>query len=164
MPAKKKTTKKKATKTDGSTKLTNPNHEVFARLYGGANSEYFGNGKRSYLLAYGYLERLDNLDNQKTEAKPGSEEYKEARRAINSIYSTAEVNASKLLGNTKVAKRINYLMDQALDELEMDRELAFVARQRKDLSSKVRAIAEYNKVRERTKGNITGELVVRWEE
>jgi hypothetical protein len=166
MPKKKKTTKKATKKkvVPGSKKLTNANWEIFARLYGGENSEYFGNAKRSYMLAYGYVEKAAELKDAKREADYGSDEYNEAARALSRIEANAESSSSDLLRKPKVAQRINWYLDQGLDDVAMDRELAFVARQRKDLSSKVRAISEFNKVRERTKGGVVGELIVKWED
>lgn len=99
----------------------NPKQEKFCQLYA-SDKEFFGNGVESYLEAY---------------SLPPNR------------YNTALANASRLLTNASVLARINELLDIILSDEVVDKELAFVVLQKKDLSSKVQAIREYNRVRKR---------------
>ena len=118
-------------------KLT-PKQELFCQLM--VNSvDLFGNATKSYLCAYGMDE---------------------------SNINTASTNASRMLRNAKVSDRVNQLLDELIDEKIVDRELMYVILQRKDLSAKVSAIREYNKLRGRVsdKNKLEGEFVFRWDD
>jgi len=99
----------------------NPNQELFCKLYA-SDREFFGNGVESYLEAY-------NLPQEK--------------------YNTARTNASKLLTKSNILARIDELLSITLNNEVADKELAFVVLQKADLSSKVAAIREYNRVKKR---------------
>lgn len=160
----KKTKKKTTKKAPGSERLKNVNHEVFARLYGGKNSQFFGNAKQCYLLAYGYRDRLDEAEAKRNNAKYGSPDYNEAKNEIRKIQTTCESNGSTLLRNPKVEARINFLLEEMAEDLELDRERAFVARQRVDLNSKIRAIESFDKIKNRVNNNpiLEGKLEITW--
>jgi hypothetical protein len=90
------------------------------------SKDFFGSGVESYAAAYG----LD-LTNQKD-------------------YNNAKVAASKLLTNSNILSRINEELDAAgLNDNFVDKQLLFAITQNADLSSKVRAIQEYNKLKQR---------------
>lgn len=99
----------------------NPNQEKFCRLYA-SDKEFFGNGVESYLEAY-------DLPHSK--------------------YKAAGVSAARLLENAKILARINELLSITLNDQVVDKELAFTVIQKRDLSSKVQAIKEYNRVKKR---------------
>lgn len=105
-------------------KPLSPEHELFCQLYT-RETAYFGNGTQAYLAAY-------NLDpnNQKD-------------------YNNAKVAASKFLTNSNILARVRELLDLHLNDEIIDKELAFVALQQDDLGAKMRAINEYNKLKQR---------------
>jgi hypothetical protein len=96
----------------------------FCKLF--VSKDFFGSGVESYAEAYG----LD-LTNQKE-------------------YNTAKVNSSKLLTNTNILLYINSeLEDAGLNDNFVDKQLLFAITQNADLGSKVKAISEYNKLKQR---------------
>ncbi len=102
----------------------NEKQELFCKNY--VSKDFFGSGVESYAAAYG----LD-LTNQKD-------------------YNNAKVAASKLLTNSNILSRINEELDAAgLNDNFVDKQLLFAITQNADLSSKVRAIQEYNKLKQR---------------
>ena len=87
------------------------NQEAFCKLY--VSKEYFGNGTRAYLEAYGCE------------------------------YDTAKPNASDLLTNTNVQMRIHALMDKAgWNASTTDNALLLTALKVDDLPCKMRAVVE----------------------
>ncbi|KKN73594.1 hypothetical protein LCGC14_0399100 [marine sediment metagenome] len=92
----------------------NPKQELFCQLYA-SDEEFFGNGVKSYKKAY----KMDD-------------------------YKSAMVLASNLLRNIKILDRINVLMDIVINNVVVDKELAFVIKQKENLPAKVSAIKEYN--------------------
>ena len=158
MPTKKKTTKKTATKrgTKGSKgKKLNLKEELFCQLYaGGKVPELFGNATQCYMHAYKKHDDIDKIDKQidkvRSDGKLGYE--KEVHRLESkkkSVYNVSRTNAWRLLTNADISSRCDELMDQHINDHVVDRELQYVITQRKDLSSKVRAVDQYNKVRNR---------------
>lgn len=119
----------------------NAKQELFCKYY--VSEETFGNGVRSYCKAYG----IDENNIQK--------------------YNTAKKSAFDLLTNPNILTRINELLDDAgLNDNFVDKQLLFAITQNADLSSKVKAIGEYNKLRQRitdkSKVETSGEIVVRY--
>jgi hypothetical protein len=105
-------------------KELNEKQLLFCKNY--VSKDFFGSGVESYAAAYG----LD-LTNQKD-------------------YNNAKVAASKLLTNSNILSRINEELDAAgLNDNFVDKQLLFAITQNADLSSKVRAIQEYNKLKQR---------------
>lgn len=100
--------------------------ELFCKLYA-SDREFFGNGVQSYAEAY-------NIDLLKKGA-----------------YGVAKVNASRLLTNANILDRINELMDIVVNDIIVDKELAFTIIQKDNLHAKVAAIKEYNLLKERIK-------------
>jgi hypothetical protein len=99
--------------------------EKFCQLYTG-EQEFFGNGVESYLEIY---------DIDKT--KPN-------------WYKTACACASRLLSNAKVIERISELLEeQGLNDQFVDKQLKFLLTQYADFGSKLGAIKEYNKLKQR---------------
>ena len=106
--AKKKTAKKKG---KGSRPFTDIQKESFCVLYT-TMSEFAGNGTQSYIEAFG-------IDIEKKGA-----------------YNVARNAASRLLTNANIIKRINYLIDAELNDLQVDKQLAFMVAQNGDLKVK----------------------------
>ena len=102
----------------------NPKQELFCQLYA-TEREFFGNGTQSYIEAY-----------DPDQSKPN-------------WYRTARSRASELLTNPNVLARINKLLDVTLNDQHVDKQLALVITQNADYSSKVAAIREYNKLKQR---------------
>ena len=99
--------------------LENPRREKFCRLYV-TDRNFFGNGVKCYMEAY-----------------------------ENSNYNSAKNAAKQLLQNITITNRISELLDVELNDITVDKQLAFVILQCVDFSAKVRAIAEYNKIKGR---------------
>lgn len=103
----------------------NPKQELFCRLYS-SDREFFGNGVQSYIEAY-------DIDMSKKNA-----------------YKVAQAAASRLLSNVIVLKRINELLElRGLNDAFIDKQLEFLVTQNAELSTKLSAIKEYNKLRSR---------------
>jgi len=101
----------------------NPKQELFCQLYA-SDKEFFGNGTQSYIEAY-------NIEPKG--------------------YKTAVVNASKLLTNANILKRINQILElRGLNDQFVDKQLEFLVTQNADLKTKMSAIKEYNVMKART--------------
>lgn len=162
--------KTKDKKKPGEATLKNPKHELFAHLYAGyKNQSLFGNGTQCYAFAYGYSEKIlknnETIEELISSRKPGYTVKEKALKAANRrMLNVASVEATRLLANPKILERLNVLLDSVFNDADMDRELVFVAMQRKDLNSKVAAIREYNRVKDRASDKVTGTLEVTWVE
>jgi hypothetical protein len=106
--------------------------ESFCKLY--VSADLFGNGTKAYMEAYSY-------------------DKKEAGK-----YETARVKASQMLKKPKIYKRIAELLDKSgFNDLNVDKQLLFLIEQSCNLGVKMRAIREYNRLRNRviTKLDVT---------
>ena len=119
----------------------NEKQKLFCKLY--VSEDYFGSGVESYAKAYGL-----NLENQKD-------------------YNSAKQCAYKLLTNVDILSCINTELEEAgMNDNFVDKQLLFAITQNADLGSKVKAIGEYNKLKQRitTKTqndiNITGIRII----
>lgn len=103
----------------------NEKQELFCQCYA-TEREFFGNGVQSYIEIY-----------KPDTSKPN-------------WYKSACVSASQLLSNIKVCRRITELLeDGGFNDTNIDKQLEIVIMQNADFSSKVAAIREYNKLRNR---------------
>lgn len=98
---------------------------LFCKLYA-SDKEFFGNGVWSYMKAFELAATKKN-------------------------YGIAKTEAAVLLTNPNILAQIDKMMDVYINNQVADKELAFVVIQKADLSSKVAAIREYNRV----KGRVT---------
>jgi len=105
-----------------------PKMEMFCQLYA-SDREFFGNGTQSYIEAYGV------------------DIYKKG------AYEVARQEAYRLLTKPHILKRVDELMDHYINNTVVDKELAFVVKQKADLNAKVSAIREWNKIKKRTQGD-----------
>jgi len=119
----------------------NEKQKLFCKLY--VSEDYFGSGVEAYAKAYGL-----NLENIKE-------------------YNTAKASAYKLLTNAYILSCINQELEEAgMNDNFVDKQLLFAITQNADLGSKVKAISEYNKLKQRitTKTqndiNITGIRII----
>lgn len=102
-----------------------PKQELFCQLYA-TESEFFGNGVQSYIEAY-----------EPDQSKPN-------------WYKSACSSASRLLTNVKVINRINAILEETgLNDAFIDKQLSFLITQHSDFTTKLGAIKEYNKLRQR---------------
>jgi len=97
-----------------------PKEELFCHIFA-TDRDCFGNGARAYLKTYG------------NEVK----------------YMTAKTQAYRLLTKPHLVARIRELIDIYISDEVVDKELGEVILQYGDLSSKVAAIREYNRVKGR---------------
>ena len=111
-------------------KSLNTKQELFCQFYIN-NKESFGNATMSYALAYGLDANLKGTDEQKAN------------------YWLANKHASTLAGTPHVRNRITKLLNDLMTDEVVDSELSKVIQQDGDLSSKVSAIREYNKLKKR---------------
>lgn len=112
----------------------NEKQEKFCQFY--ISKDFFANGTESYAEAY-------NID-----------------LTEQGQYRSAQVNASKLLSNPIILARINELLDlNGLNDQFVDKQLTFIITQNADMSSKIAAIREYNKLKQR----ITDKLEIKGE-
>lgn len=103
----------------------NQKQQLFCTLYA-SDREFFGNGVQSYIEAYDPAR-----DNQ-------------------FWYDAACASASRLLRSAKVINEINRLLEvQGLNDVAVDKQLSFLIAQHADFKSKVSAIKEYNKLKQR---------------
>jgi hypothetical protein len=122
-------------------KELNEQQKLFCKYY--VSEAFFANGVEAYAEAYG--KDLGNIKD----------------------YNSCKVLASKALTNVNILSYINELLDDAgLNDSFVDKQLLFAITQNADISSKVKAIGEYNKLRQRitdkSKVESTGELIVRY--
>lgn len=102
----------------------NPKQELFCKLYA-SDREFFGNGTRSYIESY----------------KP---------RQIGNWYNVARSRASELLTSPNILNRINEIFEaRGLNDSFVDKQLELLITQNADFRSKVSAIREYNKLKQR---------------
>lgn len=103
----------------------NINQELFCQLFA-TEKEFMGNGVQSYIEAY-------NINT----SRPGA-------------YNAARASANRMLTNVAICARITELIDlNGFNDMNIDKQLLFTANQCADLSSKVAAVREYNKLKKR---------------
>ena len=100
--------------------------EEFCKWY--VSEEFFGNGTQSYLEVYG----LEDEGGHKIS------------------YETAKAAASRMLTFVNVIARINGLLEEGgFNEQNVDKQHLFLINQHADLKTKMAAIKEFNRLRER---------------
>lgn len=111
------------------TKLT-PKQELFCKIYA-TDREFFGNGTQSYIQAYN------------------------PNRTSKNWYRAAQSSASDLLSNPMIFNRINELLEEGgFNNVAVDKQISFLIHQQADLSVKIAAIREYNKLKSRIENKI----------
>lgn len=117
----------------------NQKQELFCQLYA-TDREFFGNGVETYLEVY-------DIDR----GKPN-------------WYKTACAAASRLLSNVKIIERISQILEeQGLNDTFVDKQLKFLITQYASFDSKLGAIKEYNKLKQRIvdKSEVEGNIIVK---
>lgn len=126
-----------------------PQQDKFCRLYT-QNEELFSNATLSYAEAYGYgLEDLLNVPqcDEKGNTIPRSSERDRA-------YDICSASASRLLRNEKIQEKVTMYLNELMKDTVVDSQLAKVIMQDRKLESKISAIREYNKLRNRVKDEV----------
>ena len=117
-------------------------NELFCKLYT-QNSALFGNGTLCYAEAYDFkLAELNREAVYENGKKIEASEYEKA-------YNTCSVNANQLLRKPKIQSRVTELLNELMNDKYVDSQLVKVIAQDTDLTPKVAAIREYNKLRQR---------------
>jgi hypothetical protein len=99
--------------------------ELFCQLFA-SDREFFGNGVQSYTEAYDI-----NLSEK-------------------GAYKVAQASASRLLSNAIITTRINEIFEaRGLNDTFVDKQLEKLITQDAEFSTKIKAIAEYNKLKAR---------------
>ncbi|MDD4110208.1 MAG: hypothetical protein PHS54_01495 [Clostridia bacterium] len=121
-------------------KKLKPAEELFCQLYAGS-SEYFNNASMSYVVAYD--KKLDEIEDEKERAR---------------VLRNCRSMGSNMLTKLYIRERVSEILRENLTNNKIDEEISWVAKQRKDLSSKMRAISEYNKLKGRIEEKIKHSL------
>ena len=104
----------------GQVKSINREQDMFCKLLA-VDPDIMGNGTKAYMKAY----KNDNV-------------------------LTAKAAANKLLLKPEITARINeYLQQEGFNNENVDKQLLYVINQHRDLSTKVKGIQEYNKLKKR---------------
>jgi phage terminase small subunit len=119
----------------------NERQKLFCKYY--VSEDFYGSGVKAYCMAY-------NLD------------YTDIKD-----YNNAKVRASELLTKSNIQAFIYEHLDEAgLNDNFVDKQLLFTITQSADMSSKIKGIAEYNKLRQRiidkSKVETSGEIIVKY--
>lgn len=158
-----KTKKKAKGKKSGAVKVVydpniplNVEEEIFCQFYV-LNAETRRNAFRSYIKATGKEEELEKapqddaiyeeIEDTKGNFTKGKLIQSSTFDRLNSVYRS---EASRFVAKPNIQKRIYELLNTLLKDEIVDAELVKVISQDEELSPKVRAIEEYNKLRQRT--------------
>lgn len=107
----------------------------FCEVY--VSQEFFANGVQSYIESY-------DIDTSKHGA-----------------YNSARVSASELLTNPNILLYINHLLDlTGLNDTFIDKQLTLLITQNADFGSKLGAIKEYNKLKQRVEDKVKQEVII----
>lgn len=141
----------------GDTPLPDPKHELFCELFTTNTLPHFwGHGQNCYAFAYGYTKKIDEAKallvgpakSRKGKSKPLVE------LEIKRMEAVCKQSASRLLTYVYIKRRCDHLLDNLASHLIVDRELLYTIQQRRDLSSKVRAIEHHDKREQRIREKI----------
>lgn len=112
-----------------------PQEMFFCELWA-SDREFFGNGTQSYIEAFEVkLVKKPDPDSDDNEM----------------TYDQVRYHAHRLLTDTNILKRINEIFEtRGLNDAFVDKQLEVVITQNAEFSPKIKAIAEYNKLKKRT--------------
>ncbi len=133
----------------------NAMHELFCRAYTGyTDPDCFNNKTKSFIYA-------NHLEKEHAELLTNSQAYiSGAKEKLKRFENNCASQAVHLFRNVKIRDKINELFDSMFDDTRhADRELAYLIKQKKDLPSKVQAIREYNRMKDRIKKTESTESV-----
>ncbi len=146
-------TRKASSKKPVKTKKTrlNPQQELFCQYFT-RNDSLRGHGTLSYAEAYKFkLDEMSDDDAVYEQKEDGTRGKKIESSTYDKAYQVCSTQGSRLLRNVHIQKRLTELFNELLRDDVVDGELSKVILQNEDLSPKMKAISEYNKL----KGRIT---------
>ncbi len=120
-----------------------PKQEAFCRFYS-QDSELFANGTLSYAKAYGY--DLDSADKTREKDEKGFEI--QGTSEYDKLHHTCRSNASRLLTNDDIIKRVRQLLVAQMTEQTIDARLMAIVMKGEDKDA-IQAIKEFNKLKQR---------------
>jgi len=138
-----------------------PKEEAFCRYYTQGDSTTFGNATWSYSYAYDYdLEALkleyeepDDVDEELEYQPHGGGLHRSRRTYVRTPYdkacSVCAVEGGKILRKPKIQSRCRTLLNELMRDEVVDAERAKVIMQDDDLSSKLKAIQSFDKLKGR---------------
>lgn len=118
--------------------------ELFCRYYT-QNEELFGNATLSYAHAYGI--DLDSLSREPTYSEDGKTLLSESE--FKRYEHNCGANASRLLRNDRISKRIVKLLNEMMSDEVVDAQLFRIIQSAAKPSDRVAAIKEYNSLKQR---------------
>jgi len=121
-----------------------PKEELFCRYYT-QNDELFGNATLSYAEAFGY--KLDELADNDAKYDDNGKKVEDTTRK--KAYDVCSSLGHRLLRKVKIQERNTELLNEILKDDVVDSQLSKVILQDRKLDSKVAAIREYNKLKNR---------------
>lgn len=166
-----KTKKKAKGKKSGAVKVVwNPDQslniaeEMFCQYYV-LNADTRRNATMSYAMAYGRMEELDNAskddaiyENDDVMDEEGGSDIKKSvgrgkliqASSYDRLYNVCSNEGARLVRKPYISRRVTELLNSLLRDEIVDAELAKVIMQDRELSPKMRAVEEFNKLRQRT--------------
>lgn len=142
---------------DGSVPLDDPKQEFFCELFTtNTLPAFWGIGGKCYEFAYGYTDRIVELERQIAGTKKDrkGKSKVDCQREIDKIDATCRACASRLLTNANVKRRNGHLLDTLATNTIVDRELVYLIQQRQDNEMKFAAIQHHDKRTERIREKI----------
>lgn len=130
-------------------KTLNPRQELFCRYYT-QNDALFCNATLSYAEAYGY--QLETLSHEGVYEQQGAKTVLVEKSEYDNSYNICAVEGNRHLKNPNIQAKITDFLNEMLIDKVVDSHLSSLIIQNKDLPSKVAAIREYNKLRQRITG------------
>lgn len=156
---------------DGTQTLDDPRQEMFCVVYTtNTLARYWGHGQNSYEFAYGYTQKIEDVNDiisgiRRMMAAPKKErggksiaelerEIEIHRDTIMKMERVCRVSASRLLTRVYIKKRVAHLLDQLAAHTIVDRELLYLIQQRDDNDVKIRAIAHHDRREKRIRDSV----------
>lgn len=154
--------KKTKVKTEEKPKRIDPRWELFGTLFAsGTNRNTFNNALRSYAIAYDYEPKIDKLKEELTLIPYSRDkERKEKREEILRIENVCKTCGAKLLTNAIILEIVNRIYKESFTEVEADNQLNKAMKQDKDYASKVAAVREFNRLKNRVEEKIINNNIV----
>jgi len=121
---------------ENAKKKLKPAEKLFCQLYAGS-SDYFNNATRAYGIAYEKV--LPPIGKPKTDWTK--------TEAL--VYNLASVEGHNLLIKPSIRQECEKVLKSDFKNEMADKELNWTIKQREDLSAKMTAIKEYNKLKQR---------------
>lgn len=154
--------KKSKAKTEEKPKRIDPRWELFGELFAsGVNRNTFNNAMRSYAVAFNYEEKIDKAKEELTLIPYSKDkERKEKRKEILGMENVCKSAGGRLLTKVYILEIINRIYKRDFTDVEADNQLLKAIKQDKDYPSKVAAVREFNRLKNRVEEKIINNTVV----